>query len=115
MFKLQLKKMIELRGIQKASGFLVKLGFTYAKAQRFLADEYAAVKLGDLEKFCVALNCTPNDLLEWKPDANTVLPESHALNALQNNAPKRTLRDLVADIPAERLKLIENLLAELKN
>ena len=106
--------MIEFRGIQKASGFLAKLGFTYSKAIRFLENKQSNIKLRDLEKFCIALNCTPNDLLEWKPDANTVVPETHALNALKNSGNSKSLQDLVKDIPAERLKLIENLLEELK-
>lgn len=114
MLKLNVKSLLELRGIQKTTGFLVKLGFNYPKATRFLEIEHSQIKLRDLEKLCLALNCTPNDLLEWKPDANTVVPETHALNELKNTGSTKNLQQLVKEIPAERLKLIENLLEELK-
>lgn len=114
MFKLNLKRVIELRGIQKTTGFLVNLGFSYTKASRYLEKDHSNIKLSDLEKLCIALNCTPNDLLEWKPGANTVLPEAHALNGLKDSGNSKNLQELVKDIPAERLKRIENLLEELK-
>lgn len=103
-----------LRGIQKTTAFLVKSGFTYPKASRYLGGAPAVIKLRDPEKLCVALNCMPNDLLEWKHDAKTVLPEKHALNALVNNALTGNLRQPVAGLPAERFELIEKLLEELK-
>ncbi|HQU86287.1 MAG TPA: helix-turn-helix transcriptional regulator [Pyrinomonadaceae bacterium] len=114
MLKLNIKSIVELRGIQKTTAFLVKLGFHPSKASRFFVTDHSVVKLRDLEKLCIALNCTPNDLLEWKPDANTVLPETHALNKLKNEGNSQNLRELIKDIPAERLKLIESLLEELK-
>ena len=114
MLKLDAKKIFLLRGIEKTTNFLVRMGFSYPKASRFLEAKSNIVDLRDLEKLCIALNCTPNDLLDWKPDSNTVLPETHALNNLINTGNTKNLQQLVKDIPAEKLKLIENLLEELK-
>jgi len=114
MLKFNPKNVFLLRGIQKTTGFLVKIGFSYPKASSFLESKSRFVQIKDIEKLCIALNCTPNDLFEWKPDTNTVLPDSHALNALLNTGETKNLQQLVKDIPAEKLKLIENLLEELK-
>ena len=115
MLKFNPKNVFLLRGIQKTTNFLVKIGFSYYKASSFLESKSRFVQIKDIERLCIKLNCTPNDLFEWKPDANTVLPDSHALNALLNTGETKNLQQLVKDIPAEKLKLIENLLAELKS
>jgi hypothetical protein len=62
----------------------------------------------------VALNCTPNDLFEWKADAKTVLPEGHSLSRLQSGGGAKNLQEMVKDIPSDKLALIETLLDELK-
>lgn len=109
------KNIFAKRGIEKTTAFLVgKLGMDYSTASRFLKTKSRFVKISDIEKICVALNCTPNDLFEWKPDANTILPESHSLNTLEKHEQTKNLQELVKDIPSHKLALIEQLLNELK-
>ena len=109
------KNVFSMRGIEKTTAFLVgRLGMDYSTASRFLKSKSQFVKIKDIEKLCIALNCTPNDLFEWKPDANTVLPESHSLNALEKREKIKNLQELVKDIPSNKLALIEQLLNELK-
>lgn len=109
------KNIFAKRGIEKTTAFLVgKLGMDYSTASRFLKSKSRFVKINDIEKLCIALNCTPNDLFEWKPDTNTVLPETHSLTALEKREPTKNLQDLVKDIPSHKLALIEQLLSELK-
>lgn len=109
------KNIFAKRGIEKTTAFLVgKLGMDYSTASRFLKTKSRFVKISDIGKLCVALNCTPNDLFEWKPDANTVLPETHSLNALEKREQTKNLQELVKDIPSHKLALIEQLLNELK-
>ncbi len=109
------KKIFLQRGIEKTTGFLVKIGFSYSTASRFLKSKSRFVKIRDIERLCIALNCTPNDLFEWQADAKSVLPENHSLNALEKSGQTKNLRELVKDIPSDKLKLIENLLEELKS
>ncbi|MCW5961640.1 MAG: helix-turn-helix transcriptional regulator [Pyrinomonadaceae bacterium] len=109
------KKTLALRGIDKATNFLVKIGFSYPAASRFLKSKSQFVKVADIERLCLALNCTPNDLFEWRQDANTVVAENHALRGLEADGEQKNLQQLVKDIPAEKLKKIEELLEELKS
>jgi DNA-binding Xre family transcriptional regulator len=115
MLKFNLKKIFALRGIEKTTAFLVNLGMSYPAASRYLKPNRQTIRIGDIENLCVALNCTPNDLFEWKPDQKTALPEAHSLNALKKGDKQKNLRELVKDIPSEKLSLIEDLLSDLKS
>jgi DNA-binding Xre family transcriptional regulator len=115
MLKFNVKKIFALRGIEKTTAFLVNLGMGYPAASRFLRAKSPYVKIRDIEKVCIALNCTPNDLFEWTADAKTVLPATHSLNALQKGENTRNLQEMIKDIPSDKLRLIETLLNELKN
>jgi DNA-binding Xre family transcriptional regulator len=108
------KNIFLLRGIEKTTGFLVKMGMSYPSASRYLKSKSQFVKIKDIEKLCVALNCTPNDLFEWKPDASVVLPKTHSLNKLGNGENTLNLQQLVKDVPSDKMHLIESLLDELK-
>ncbi len=114
MLKFNPKNILIRRGIEKTTAFLVNLGMDYSTASRFLKSKSQFVKIRDIEKLCVALNCTPNELFEWEADKKTVLPETHSLNALGNRERPKELREMVKDIPPDKLALIENLLNELK-
>lgn len=109
------KKVLAMRGVDKIIGYLVKIGFTYQAANRYLRSNSKNVKVADIERLCLALNCTPNDLFEWRQDANTVVAENHALRGLEADGEQKNLQQMVKDIPAEKLKKIEELLEELKS
>ena len=114
MLKFNPKRIFALRGVEKGTGFLVRLGFSYPQATRFLKLGNPTVKVRHIERLCVALNCTPNDLFEWKADNETVLPDAHSLNALDKGAAAKNLQQMVKDIPSDKLAEIENLLNQLK-
>jgi DNA-binding Xre family transcriptional regulator len=109
------KNTLSLRGIEKTTAFLVRLGMDYSTASRFLKSTSQFVKIRDIENLCVALNCTPNDLFEWKPDESAVLPESHSLRALEKQERTKHLQEIVKDIPSDKLAMVEKLLNELKS
>ena len=108
------KKILALRGVEKTANFMVKNGFTYQSAGRVLKARSSLIKIQDIERLCVALNCTPNDLFEWKADGEKILPDGHSLNALSRGEGAKSLRQMVKDVPSDKLALIENLLDALK-
>jgi len=59
------------------------------------------------------LNCTPNDLFDWREDGKTVVHDTHALRTLikQKNDIQTTLREL----PLDKLEKLGEMLAELKS
>jgi len=102
---------MDMRGIQKKTAFLVSLGMTHPAASRYLKTDFQLVNIDTMEKICIALNCTPSDLFEWTPDENTVVAENHSLYTLEK---KKSLQEMVKDIPSDKLKLVEQFLNELK-
>ena len=57
------------------------------------------------------LNCTPNDLFDWREDGKTVVHDTHALRTLtkQKNDIQTTLREL----PLDKLEKLGEMLASL--
>ena len=65
-----------------------------------------------LERLCLLLNCTPNDLFDWREDGKTVVHDTHALRTLtkQKNDIQTTLREL----PLDKLEKLGEMLESLK-
>ncbi|MCD9187051.1 MAG: helix-turn-helix transcriptional regulator [Pyrinomonadaceae bacterium] len=108
------KRIFALRGVESASGMLARNGFLPSTATRFLQADTSLVKIRSIEKVCVLMNCTPNDLFEWKPDNKTVLAENHPLNTLKREGQMKNLRELLQDMPVEKLAEVENFVNNLK-
>lgn len=107
-------KMFALRGIDKPYSFLVRNGFASTTASDLINIKKPLVRTEYLEKICVLLNCTPNDLYEWKPDNKTVLPENHPIKTLQKpDFPQ--ISEIIKDLPVEKLPEVQNLINQLKN
>ncbi len=114
MLKFNPKRILGLRGIGKPVGFLVRMGFDYPQASRFLKAASPSVKIKHIEQLCIALNCTPNDLFEWKSDGEKILADGHSLNVLNRGEGTKNLQEMVKDVPSDKLALIEDLLDALK-
>ena len=106
------RRIFRLRGIERPNNFLVKNGFTPMIASRLLAP-LSSVKVSSVGRLCQLLNCTPNDLFDWKPATNSPLSKNHALNELVREDVIH-LTDLLKDIPAEKLADLHVMIDELR-
>ncbi len=111
MLFLNLKRVMDMRGIERPYAFLVKNGFSAQAATSWSQNQVGCIKPSQIETLCTALNCTPNDLFEWRVDNKTVIPEAHALHSLKKSNTHLALRD----IPADKLEKLGEMLAELKS
>lgn len=112
MFILNVRRILRLRGVEKHYNFLVNLGFVPATANILLSSQAQRVKLEHLEKLCLALNCTPNDLIEWQPgSAPQPIAETHSINSLK----KKNLNALLNEVPVDKFEQIADILQDLKN
>lgn len=104
-----------MRGIDEPYRWLVRNGFVPQTATTWTKYRIGYVKPEHIEKLCLLLNCTPNDLFQWREDNKTVVPEGHALRTLKrdNDAPSAT--ELLRDIPANKLEKLSEILEELKS
>ncbi len=47
--------------------FLIKLGFSYYIANKMIGGKMTSFSPQQMTVFCQAINCTPNDILDFKP------------------------------------------------
>jgi hypothetical protein len=45
-----------------------------------------------MERLCLLLNFTPNDLFDWREDGKTVVHDAHALRSLTKPPPDTNIR-----------------------
>ena len=64
-------------------------------------------------RLCLLLNCTPNDLFDWREDGKTVVHDTQRWRTLtkQKNDIQTTLREL----PLDKLEELGEMLAELRS
>ncbi len=113
MFYLNIQRMMRLRGIEKHYRKMIELGFVPQTARALLRSDVGAIKLEHLARLCAALNCTPNDLLEWRPKPGKALAKTHSLNALARRD-ESDLPQLLSELPTDKFDKILEVLQELK-
>ncbi len=69
MLKLNIKRLIVMRGITSPMVSFRKMGIEHSMASKILNGNVAGLKTKTMEKICLWLKCTPNELYEWVPDA----------------------------------------------
>lgn len=112
MITLNIKRVMRLRGIDDHYKMLLDLGFAPATVRRFLRNELRRVDFDHLEKICLALNCTPNDLLEWRPSEKQANSEAQALIKL-NRKSEEDVTKLLNKMPMDKFEQILNVLQDL--
>lgn len=103
MFQFNLQPLLNARGIERHFNFLVNAGITRNTATMLLNNTTGSISLRDMAKLCTLLNCTPNDLLVWRPGA-APLPAGHPLEALSTEALSAELADKLKRMPLAELK-----------
>ena len=106
------KHVFSARGIEKPTAFLVKHGFPRGIASRIGTNKVDIIQLKYLEKVCLLLNCTPNDLLEWKTTDKKVNRPDTALYALKTDPKTKSEADLLRGLPLHELKELAKVIRE---
>ena len=104
MIRWNLKRIFTAKGIMAPGKFLSQHGHSRSYASGLMNDTVYSVSLKKLEMLCVSLNCTPNDLFEYVPDAKNVLPKEHALQALKKSDVIEEVARLMQDLPMEQIE-----------
>ena len=112
MLKFNLDAILYARGVKKKYPFLSKLGLTYRVARRLADGDTQMLRTNHIEKICLALNCTPNDLLQWTPEGNVAA--DHPLYAL-NRAQSVDILKEINQLPLDRLDELKAKLKEMKD
>lgn len=114
MIKYNLQRIADLHGYSTPLDMLQNLGYSYHVCH-YLLKNSKTIQLKQLERLCVALRCTPNDLLEWVDDENHPLEEGHPLHKLARKRNDAQLRVLMQSIPSDKVNEAIALLNKLAN
>lgn len=110
MIKLSVRRAMEARGIDKPYKFLVKSGFGVTTSRIISTGTVEYLRLDNLEKLCVMLNCTPNDLLEWTPNSRKEDVAENPLQAIRKNEDSLNLGEVLKQLPMDKLRQVEEVL-----
>ena len=109
------RRVFRLRGITNDLTFMMKNGFIRSTASNLLNGYTRYVKDEHLEKLCLLLHCTPNDLYDWRPSKDTLITEDHPIQALKRGDAPKNITEIVKHLPLDKLDKVEALLEQLKD
>lgn len=113
MLKLRLKFILETKGVVNPYNFLIKHGFTPNIATRYLNSKVDMVNLAYLEKLCLILHFSPNELFEWEPSKDATVTEEHPLAMLIRNDKPFNIISHINKLPLDKVKQLQEYIAEL--
>jgi DNA-binding Xre family transcriptional regulator len=102
------------RAIKNKAAFLIKAGFNRQTALRISNNKFRALKLSQLEKICLALHCTPNDIIQYTPDPQKPIA-NHPLTKLIHTELPEQLANIINDIPIDKLNDFTQQIKQLKS
>lgn len=105
-----LDTIFKARQIEKPYSFLVKIGIAPHTATRLINDDVRVMRLDHVELLCKNLHCEPNDLLVYKNDRKTALPQNHPLNNLIQQEQHNQWQETLKTIPLKQLKEIASII-----
>ncbi|MCL5028738.1 MAG: helix-turn-helix transcriptional regulator [Bacteroidetes bacterium] len=114
MLKYNLQKMFKLRGITNPTIYLQRNGFKDYTSYKIAYNEFKYLPAETMEKICLLLNCTPNDLMEWVPDSTQAQNENAALRKLITTQTNINLTQVLHDVPVEKMNEFVQKVEELK-
>lgn len=113
MLTFEIKRILKTRGIDEPYRWLVKNGFVSQTVHSWLNYQLGYIKPNHLERLCLLLNCTPNDLFDWREDGKTVVHDTHALRTLIKQ--KTDIQTTLRELPLDKLEKLGEMLEELKS
>jgi len=103
-------RIFKLRGIDKPFSYLVKSGYSDNFATRIANNRIEKMNLKDVERLCLLLQCTPNDLIQWYPSKEDENNEKHPLFSLKRSDKVMQLTKVLNAVPLDKLQQIEQLI-----
>ena len=112
MLYFNLAPIFKARQIDKPYTFLVKAGISPNTASRIVGNQMDSIRLSHIDLLCRILYCQPNDILAYRTNPSTPLPEKHPLLALIPTAEIEDWSQHIRTLPLEKLKEISKIIKE---
>ncbi|ESU22360.1 hypothetical protein FEDK69T_23450 [Flavobacterium enshiense DK69] len=72
------------------------------------------INLERLEKFCRDFNCTPNDILDFRPYQNDTIPNDHVLHTLTKKEISNEITSKINALPLEKIQQIHDIIKNME-
>ena len=105
-------RIFRARGVERPFSYLKQAGFPDHLSSRINNNKVTKLTLGNMERLCLLLKCTPNDFFEWVPDHNGQVDKDHPILRIQRTEKIFDLTRTLNDVPLEKLDEIEQLIKE---
>ena len=102
MLHYNIERAILMRGHINPKVYLKQMGFTRFIISNLLSKPQN-IRMEHIEKLCLELHCTPNDLMEWEPAESKSMEENHPLKKLIRTDSSQTMREAILRLPPEKL------------
>jgi DNA-binding Xre family transcriptional regulator len=112
MLKLNLHRILTLRGITDPYSHLRSYGYQRHKITNLMQGRNATVNLEELEDLCETYGCTPNDLLEWTPSSESENSKNHPLQPLRRSKMPQSIYKIIEVMPPDKLEELERYILE---
>lgn len=113
MLYLNLQAIFEAKGIDNPANFLWKNGFTRHTAHNLLYNKSEGINFKHLEKLCLILNCTPNDIFNWQNKHKLLNEDAHPLKQIKKEKSKGNLSLKLRAMSVDKLNELHNFLDDL--
>ena len=114
MLKFNLSRIFKIRGINRPTTFFLQLGYSPGTASKYANSKMNTLYLYAIEKICVQLNCTPNDLLEWTPSKPEDDNKDHPLYPLKKSDKAAQINQLMHTLSFSQLEQLEQIIQNIK-
>jgi DNA-binding Xre family transcriptional regulator len=113
MIYLNLKNILEAKGIDKPNQYLFQNGISRHNAHRLLNHATASISFKLIEKLCLILNCTPNELFTWSNAAKIPNLDKHAIQTIKYKGSSGNINQVLQQLPVNKLNELRNLVDNL--
>jgi len=110
MLRYNFTRIFKAKAIDRPFTFLKKAGFSESFASKVKNNNVYRLHVDLLERLCISIGCTPNDIMEWSPKNNSSLKPEHPLNELRRSEKLFDLTTALNSLPLSKLEEIEQLI-----
>lgn len=107
-------RLFKVKGIHRPFTYLISLGYSRGMATRMANNDCQRINLPMMLRICRDLNCTPNDILDFRPSANSALPKNHALHTLTKTELTNEIFEKMNTLPLEKILQIHDVIKSME-
>jgi len=107
-------RIFKIKGIAKPFSYLTNIGYSAGYATKLSNNRVQEINLDRLEKFCKDFNCTPNDILDFRPGSKDNLPKDHALHTLTKPEISDEIIGKINAMSADKIQQIHDIIKNME-